>query len=160
MIEKLSQHPLTTALVSCVVMALLGGALSGRGLETWYPSLEKPAFLIPLWGFYGVGVLYYLLFGTVIWRILVYVNSTSLKQRLLVLTVAIMVLNEAWNFVFFGMKNTLAGFVGLFPFFLALVVLAIEINRRDCLSGVLLFLYSGWVLYDIAWAYALWRLNS
>lgn len=158
--RQLRQHPLATAIVTCLATIALGTLLVGDGLETWYPTLEKPKFLIPLWAFYLVGVLYYLMFGTVIFRILTRVEPIRVQRRLLSLAISIMLLNELWNFVFFGWQSTLAGFVGIVPFLIPLLVLTFQLIRRERLSGILLVVYCGWVLYDLVWTYALWQLNS
>jgi tryptophan-rich sensory protein len=157
--RQLRQHPLVTAIVTCLATAVLGTLLVGDGLETWYPNLEKPAFLIPLWAFYIVGVLYYLLFGTVIFRILTQVEPIAIQRRLLSLTISIMLLNELWNFALFGWQSTLAGFLGTVLFVIPLLVLTFQLIRRERLSGILLVIYCGWVLYDLVWTYALWQLN-
>jgi len=159
MTENMHQHPLATSVLTCLVMVLLGTVLAGDGLETWYADLEKPAFLVPLWGFYLVGVLYYGLFGVVLYRIAAYVDEAATRRRLLGLTVAVMLLDELWNVAFLGLQSTLAGFVGIVIFLLPLLALIVQLVPEDRASGRLLIGYSVWVVYDIAWTYALWRLN-
>jgi tryptophan-rich sensory protein len=160
MVERMHKHPVITSVLTCLAMAVLGTVLAGDGLETWYADLEKPAFLVPLWGFYVVGVLYYLLFGVVIYRIAAYIDEAAVRRRLLVLTVAVMLLNELWNFAFLGMQSTLAGFVGIVIFLVPLLILIVRLVPEDRIGGGLLVGYSVWVAYDIAWTYALWQLNA
>ena len=141
-------------------MILLGTGLVGTGVETWYVNLEKPAFLVPIWGFYLVGVLYYVLFGVVIYRIAAYIDDTAQRRRLLRLTVFVMLLNELWNFAFFGLESTLAGFFGMIVFLVPVFILTVRLVSVDRVSGTMLIGYSLWVIYDIAWAYALWQMNT
>ncbi len=72
-----SIHLGTLALVVgiCVVMAILGSVLTGKGLTTWYASLVKPWFQIPLWAFVGVGMVGYLMDAVILYRLLIYVLS-------------------------------------------------------------------------------------
>jgi tryptophan-rich sensory protein len=160
MMERMHKHPAATSVLTCLGMVLLGMVLAGDGLETWYVNLEKPAFLVPLWSFYVVGVLYYLLFGVVIYRIAAYMDEAAVRSRLLGLTVAVMLLNELWNFAFLGMQSTLAGFVGIVIFLVPLLILIVRLVPEDRIGGGLLIGYSVWVAYDIAWTYALWQLNA
>lgn len=159
MMKTLSRYPLTTTVITCIAMAGLGIILVGDGLQTWYPQLRKPVFLIPIWAFSLIGILYYFLFGTVIFRILKYIKPTAIKYQLFCLTVTIMLLNELWNFAFFHFQSTRIGFMGIVVFLLPLLVLTVQLIPRDKLAGILLVIYCGWVLYDIAWTYALWQLN-
>jgi tryptophan-rich sensory protein len=141
-------------------MAGLGTALVGDGLETWFVDLEKPSFLVPLWVFYLAGGVYYALFGVVIYRIAAFIEEATRRHWLLGLTVLVMLLNELWNFAFFGLESTLAGFVGIVLFLFPLLGLTIQMVSADRMSGMLLIVYTVWVVYDVVWTYALWRLNA
>lgn len=77
-----------------VMFALFGAILVGGALGTWYEALEKPAFLVPLWAFYVVGAIYYVLFATVIYRILVHVEDRRGRSILLALTICVLFLND------------------------------------------------------------------
>ncbi len=76
------------------------------------------------------------------------------------LALGIMLLNELWNYGFFGLRSTLAGFLGIVVFVALLTALMAALGRYERFSAVLLVPYYLWVLlYDLAWTYALWRLN-
>jgi tryptophan-rich sensory protein len=70
-----------------------------------------------------------------------------------------MLLNELWNYAFFGLHSTLAGFLGIAMFVALLTPLVAVLLRCERFSVVLLVPYYLWVLYDLAWTYELWRLN-
>ena len=143
-----------------VLFALLGGALAGEALGTWYRGLEKPWFLVPLWAFYVVGVLYYLVFATVLYRLIVHKEDRRWRAIFLALTICVMLLNELWNFGFFGLRSTLAGFLGVALFLVPLTALVVVLLRHERPSARMLIAYYLWVLYDLAWTYELWRLNG
>jgi hypothetical protein len=68
--RRLRRGPLATAVAIPVSFALLGAALVGGSGLGWYAGLAKPWFLVPLWAFYLVGLVYYVLGGVVLYRVL------------------------------------------------------------------------------------------
>lgn len=148
------------AVTTCVLFALFGAALVGESLGTWYVTLDKPWFLVPLWAFYIVGAVYYVLFATVLYRILVYVDDRGGRAAALALTLCVMFLNELWNYGFFGLRSTLVGFLGIAVFLAPLTALLLALRKHERFSAALVAAYRVWVLYDLAWAFALWRLNG
>lgn len=71
-----------------------------------------------------------------------------------------MLLNELWNYRFFGLRSTLAGFLGIVAFLMPLTALLLVLRKYDGLSARLVTTCYKWVLYDLAWTYQLWRLNG
>jgi tryptophan-rich sensory protein len=112
-VRSLRIGPLLVAVAVCVLFALFGTALIGESLGNWYGALDKPWFLIPLWAFGIVGAIYYVLFATVLYRILVHVDDHRGRIASLVLTIIVLFLNELWNFGFFGLESTLVGFLDM-----------------------------------------------
>jgi len=159
-VRSLRIGPLLVAVAICVLFALFGTALIGESLGTWYGALEKPWFLIPLWAFGIVGAIYYVLFATVLYRILVHVDDYRGRITSLVLTIIVLFLNELRNFGFFGLKSTLVGFLGIAVFLVPLTALVVALRGYERFSAALVAVYWIWVLYDLAWTFALWRLNS
>ena len=158
-VRGLKKGPLLTAVAVPVLFAVLGTALvGGSGLE-WYEGLEKPGFLVPLGIFYLVGALYYVLFAVVLYRVLSRVGDARGRAISLGLALGIMLLNELWNYAFFGLHSTLAGFLGIAMFVALLTPLVAVLLRYERFSAMLLVPYYLWVLYDLAWTYELWRLN-
>ncbi len=155
---RLRARSLAAAIALPAGAAVVGALLTGNGLSTWYSGLEKPNYLVPLEVFYLVGAVYYLGIGWVLYRILTRVD-TEAQPPLLGLAMAILVMNEAWNVAFFGLRSTLAGFLGVVVFFLPLGLLTVRLWRRDRAAAMAAAIYAVWVLYDVVWTAALWRLN-
>lgn len=151
---------LLLAVTTCVLFAVFGTTLVGDSLGTWYDTLDKPSFLVPLWVFYIVGAVYYVLFATVLYRILVYVDDRGGRAAALALTICVLFLNELWNYGFFGLQSTLVGFLGIAVFLVPLTALLLELRKHERFSAVLVAVYWIWVLYDLAWTFELWRLNG
>jgi tryptophan-rich sensory protein len=72
----------------------------------------------------------------------------------------VLFLNELWNYGFFGLESTLAGFLGMAVFLVPVTALLLTLRAYERFSARLVAVYWIWVLYDLAWAFALWRLNS
>ena len=97
------------SVTTCVLFALFGAALVGGSLGTRYGALDKPWFLVPLWVFYIVRAVHYVLFATVLYRILVYVEDRRGKAASLALTICVLFLNELWNYGFSACKARSSG---------------------------------------------------
>ena len=78
----------------------------------------------------------------------------------LALALCVMLLNELWNYFFFGLRSTLAGFVGIALFLVPLSALIFALYKHERPSAVILAPYYLWVLYDLLWTFELWRLNG
>jgi tryptophan-rich sensory protein len=159
-VRSLRIGPLLVAVAVCALFALFGTALVGESLGDWYGALDKPWFLIPLWAFGIVGAIYYVLFATVLYRILVHVDDRRGRVTSLALTVTVLLLNELWNIGFFGLESTLVGFLGIAAFLVPVAALAVALRSHERFSAALVAVYWVWVLYDLAWTFALWRMNS
>jgi tryptophan-rich sensory protein len=156
----LRKGPLLAAIALPVLFAAFGTALVGGSGLDWYEGLAKPRFLVPLRVFYLVGSLYYALAAVVLYRILVRVDDPRGRALSFGLTVGVLFLNELWNYAFFGLRSTLAGFLGIAVFLAPLTALVVALRTYERVSAWLLVPYYLWVLYDLAWTYELWRLNG
>ena len=158
-VRGLRKGPLVAAVALPVLFAVFGTALvGGSGLE-WFAGLAKPRFLVPLRVFYLVGALYYVLAAVVLYRALARIDDSRGRAMSFGLTVGALLLNELWNYGFFGLRSTLAGFLGIVVFLALLTGLIAALLRYEKFSAGLLVPYYVWVLYDLAWTYQLWKLN-
>ncbi len=137
-----------------VVAAAAGNLLIPKAALDWFRALDRPRWLVPFPVFIAVGIAYYLLMSTVLYRALDRHDTAAVAW-----SVALIVANEAWNGVFFGLRSTLGGFAGILAFTVPLAALLLS-AYEDQLSLVLLVVYAGWVGYDVAWTFALWRRSA
>ena len=155
----LRKGPLLATVALPVLFALFGTALvGGSGLE-WFAGLAKPRFMVTLRVFYLVGSLYYVLVAVVLYRTLARIDDPRGRAISFGLTVGVLLLNELWNYGFFGLRSTLAGFLGIVVFLALLTALIAALLRYERFSAGLLVPYYVWVLYDLAWTYQLRKLN-
>ncbi len=153
----------TVIIVIVVILAVaaLGGVLTGDALKTWFPQLAKPRIQLPLWGFYVVGGIVYLMDAIILYRLIEFVSPKDARIVILTALLVVMLYNELWNYAFFGLRSTLAGFIGLLGFLAPLIILHVTLFVYDPPSAFVLLPYSIYVVvYDIPWTYALWKLNT
>jgi tryptophan-rich sensory protein len=136
-----------------VVAATAGNLLIPKSAMAWFRGLRWPRWLVPFQAFIAVGMLYYLLLATVLYRALDRDDTSGVVWAAIVIAA-----NEGWNAVFFGLRSTLGGFVGIVAFAAPLTALLVSV-REDRLSALLVAVYLAWVAYDVAWTFTLWRAN-
>jgi tryptophan-rich sensory protein len=61
---------------------------------------------------------------------------------------------------FFGLESTLVGFLSIAVFLVPVTALLLTLRAYERLSATLAAVYWVWILYDLAWTFSLWRLNS
>jgi len=153
--RQLRKGSLFAAVAIPVLFALVGE--NGVG---WFARLDKPRFLIPLWMFYLVALSYYAGCAAVLYRILVYVSDRRGEMASLAMIIILMLLNELWNYLFFGLRSTLAGLLGIVAVLVPLTALLLVLRMYEALSARMVTAYYLWELCDLAWTYQLWRLNG
>jgi tryptophan-rich sensory protein len=162
MVSVPAQLPVVGLVVAvCVAMATLGTLLAGDGLRTWYPALNKPWFQLPLPLFVAVGIVGYIMDGIILYRLLAVVAAGPARTLALVAVLVMMLYNELWNGAFFRLRSTWVGFLGIVVFLGPLLAAQAALAATDGPAAWLLSAYVVWVfVYDLPWAYALWRLNG
>jgi benzodiazapine receptor len=148
------------AVALSLVMAIVGGLLTGNQLTEWFATLHKPRFQLPLWSFVCVGLFGYIVDSIITYRLLTVVPEQIARIIALTALIVVMLYNELWNIVLFRWHNTFAGFLGVLAFSAPLAFLQVTLALVDHVSAWLVLVYLVWVIgYDIPWAYRLWRLN-
>ncbi|QAS51235.1 hypothetical protein HLI_02925 [Halobacillus litoralis] len=142
-----------------VTLAILGNAFVGDGLTVWYAELDKPWYLVPLWFFIIIGILYYMMVSVILYRQISNIAGSMLRKVALILTLSMLVGNELWNYLFFGLKSTLLGFISLIPFIMIVGLLAFTLKKIDVFSFRILLPYVLWLVYDLIWTFGLYMQN-
>jgi len=155
--EKLKNLLLSIGI--CFIFAIIGGLLTGDALNNWFAQINHPWFSLPLWGWYIVGGLYYMMTIAILYRIF-NATDTLQKKTAIWLAISMIAVNEFWNYLFFGLESTFAGFIGLLPFTLLVIVLFIILWNFQRKTAWILFPYLLWLGYDLVWTYNLWIMNK
>jgi benzodiazapine receptor len=142
-----------------LTIAIAGVLLAGNGMESWYSTLKMPWLNIPIWIFIPVQILYYLICGIIIYRILIYVAPGKQRNTSLAIFLTMMIYAEIWNFLFLGLESTLAGFVGIVIFSMVAIIVYLHLRRNERFSSKIFTPYLVWLLVDNIWIFELWRIN-
>jgi tryptophan-rich sensory protein len=110
--------------------------------------------MVPYPALIAAAAVYYLLMGVVLDRALAHGDTVAV-----VLALVVLVLNEAWNVLWFGRRSLRWGFLGAVVFLVLLLALEVAV-LEDVVSALLLAGYVLWVAYDLIWLYQMWRLNE
>lgn len=140
-----------------VAVSALGGWATSASVNTWYPTLVKPAFNPPDWIFAPVWSALYLMIAVAGWRVW---RRGGGEARLALTVYAVqLALNLSWSFVFFGARLIGPALVVIAALLAAIVVNAALFWRLDRVAGALLVPYAAWVSFAAVLNAALWRLN-
>ena len=142
----------------CFVISMIGGALTGLSLATWYRTLGKPSFNPPDWVFAPVWTLLFLMIAVAGWRVW-RVGARAGVRAAMAAYAAQLALNLAWSALFFGGRMVGAALAEIALLLAAVCVNALLFWRIDRVAGWLLAPYAAWVTFAMVLNFALWRLN-
>jgi tryptophan-rich sensory protein len=143
----------------CVVAATLEGLCAGRNVRAFFETLRFPRYSAPLWVWSIIGIVYYAIFGFVVFRLLSTTPTSPLAGATLALIIAMMLGNALTNLVIFRARNlhlsyVIGGvFAGLDLLLIGLVV------RLDSVAARALVPYLVYRVYAVWWGRALMKLN-
>ena len=144
----------------CIFAAALEGVLAGKQVKPLFAKLRLPSYSAPLWVWYIVGVIYYVICFFILYRIFRHDGDTSIKYVALTLLLVMMSVNAFWNYVFFRAQNLFLSFFAFafYPFIaVALFICLLQFEEVAAWSLVPYFVY---LFYAVWWGYGLWKLNS
>jgi tryptophan-rich sensory protein len=143
----------------CVVAATLEGLCAGRNVRAFFETLRFPSYSAPLWVWSIIGIVYYAIFGFVVFRLLGTTPTSPLAGATLALIIAMMLGNALTNLVIFRARNLHLSYVigcvfaGLDLLLIGLVV------RLDSVAARALVPYLVYRVYAVWWGRALMKLN-
>ena len=155
--------PQTTAawatVLLCVVAAALEGLCAGRGVRAFFETLRFPRYSAPLWVWSIIGIVYYAIFGFVVFRLLSLTPPSALAGGAITVIVTMMVGNALANLVIFRARNLRLSYV-IGIMFAGLDVLVIGfVVRLDSVAARALLPYLVYRVYAVWWGRALMKLN-
>ena len=143
----------------CVLSAVLEGVFAGKNVKSFFAKLRLPSYSPPLWVWYIIGVIFYVICFFILYRIFRYDGGASIKYLALTLLLVMMGVNAFWNYAFFRAQNL---FLSLFAFafypFIA-IALFLGLLQFDKIAAWPLVPYFVYLLYAVRWGYELWKLN-
>lgn len=145
-------------LLASFATAAIGGIASGTGVREWYPALQKPAWTPPSWLFGPVWSFLYLCIavaGFLAWRKAGFAGAGWALSWFAVQ----LVLNAAWSWVFFGLRQPGWAFVEIVLLWAAIVVTTVALFKVTATAGLLFVPYLAWVTFAMALNASIWRMN-
>jgi benzodiazapine receptor len=144
----------------CAGVALLEGVAAGRGVRARFAELRLPPFSPPLPVWIGIGLAYYVACFVILLRLLNVDPTNAHRVIALGTLIAIMLMNAAWGFLFFRLKDIRASYFAFFPYGALVFLLGALLVPIDLVSAFVLLPYLLYLAYATWWGHALWRLND
>jgi tryptophan-rich sensory protein len=143
-------------LAVCFVVAGIGGAVTRTTVDTWYPTLAKPAFSPPDWVFGPVWTVLYATMALAAWLVW---RRIGWQGGALVLFFVQLALNLLWSILFFGLQLVGLALIDIVVLVIVIAMTTIVFWRVDWRAGLLFVPYLIWVGYAATLNGAIWHLN-
>ena len=152
-------NPLMAAAGTCVLTAVVEGLAAGKDVKRHLASLQQPRFAAPLWLWFVIGGLYYVVCFVLLVRLCPLTAHSVIARTAINLTMLLMLLNILWSFTFFRLRNlglsaVVAGFY--VPIASALLVALWFVDR---VAAIVFACYAIYLVYGTRWTMRIWRLN-
>ena len=129
--------------IICFLVGFTASYFQSEAIQTWYPTLNKPAITPPNIAFPIAWSIIYLCMGISIGLIL---NSKEHKKKFLTSLFAVQLfLNFTWSISFFYLQNPLLGFINIILLDLAILYYALKCYPTQKVSGILFIPYILWL---------------
>ncbi len=140
-----------------VLTAALGGYASVSA-QSFYQSLNQPAWAPPAAVFGPVWTVLYLMMGAAAWLV-VRQRGRVASRPAMRLFAAQLVFNAAWTWLFFRWHLGAAAFIEVLALLALVALTARTFWRARTIAGALMLPYLAWVGFASALTLAVWRLN-
>lgn len=129
--------------IICFLVGFTASYFQSESIQTWYPTLNKPAITPPNIAFPIAWSIIYLCMGISIGLIL---NSKEQNKKFLTSLFAVQLfLNFTWSISFFHLQNPFLGFINIILLDLAVLYYALKCYPTQKVSGILFIPYILWL---------------
>ncbi len=150
--------------IIALALPLLVGGVSGffsvTGVESWYPTIQKPSWNPPNWVFGPVWTTLYVMMGIAFFLVWKDDTSKELKKIAITLFAVQLTLNFFWSFIFFKLQQpgwALVEIIAMWIFISLTIFAFAQVNKA---AAWLLVPYISWVSFATILNYTIWQLNS
>ncbi len=147
-------------IISLLIPQLVGGLgawATFTSVQSWYPTLAKPAFNPPNWIFGPMWTLIYVLMGIACF--LIWKSKHPRKKQLLILYGVQLFFNALWSPAFFGLQSPGLGLLVIIPLFVLIVFCVIQFKKVSAPASWLMVPYLLWVGFASMLNFSIWMLN-
>ena len=139
----------------CLISLVIAGKSGSNEDKEWFANLNHPdhSFLLKIMNI--VGVVFYLLFGFVLYHL--FVSNEVVPIILVILMIQLMGLSP---FLKYKTKNLKLFFFAMFIFPILTSVLIFFLLKTNLTLAVFVIVYALWLIYDLSYFYRLMKLNK
>lgn len=155
----------TVKLIVAITLPLLVGATSGllftaAGVDSWYPTIQKPTWNPPKAVFAPVWTALYILMGIAFFLVWKSNADERLKKPAITFFAIQLLLNFFWSFIFFFLHRPGWAFVEITILWVFILFTIITFSRASKLAAWLLVPYISWVSFASILNYTIWEMNA
>ena len=145
---------LLIAVGCCLISMIIAGKSGSKEDKEWFANLKHPdnAFLLRIMNI--LGVIVYLLFGFVLYHLLV-----SSEIIPIVLMILLILLNGISPYIKYKFRSLRLLFSALLIFLALLSVLILFVIQTNVTLAIPLIVFLFWALYDVSYYFRLMKLN-
>lgn len=147
-------------IVISLATGFLGSLATASSVDTWYVTLNKPAFTPPGWIFAPVWTLLYIFMGIAAFLVWKSEGLKSRKNLALGIFFFQLILNFLWSVFFFGLQAPALALADIFFLWLAIIIMMGYFFKLSRAAGYLLVPYILWVSFASVLNVAIVVLNS
>lgn len=150
---------ISISILVCLLVGFIDAIITQSGVDSWYLTLQKPAFTPPNWLFAPVWTVLYILMGIALGLVWnkglhhIWVKTALYHFGFLLL------LNTAWSILFFGLKLPLLSLIIIISLFILAFFTIKWFKVVSPLAAYLLIPYIVWLAFAAVLNYEIWRLN-
>jgi benzodiazapine receptor len=156
---KFSFPALVINLLIPMSVGALGGLLTQRSVNTWYPTLNKPSFTPPNWAFPTVWTTLFVIMGIASYLVWQKRKQVAHLPRVAAIYAMQLLLNLMWSFFFFYSHQIDGAFFEILVLLVIIVINGYVFYKIDKTAGLLFIPYFLWVSYATVLTFTIMRMN-
>ena len=139
----------------CLISLVVAGKSGSKEDKEWFANLNHPdnAFLLKIMNI--IGVIFYLLFGFILYHL--FVSNHIISIVLVVIIIQLMGLSPLLKY---KTRNLKLFFFVMLVFPILLSVLIFFLLQANLILAILVIVYSLWLVYDLSYFFRLMKLNK
>ena len=158
--ESVQVPKLVGLVLGCEAAGIVGSLATRDAINTWYPTLKKPAFNPPNWIFGPVWTLLYAMMGVALHVVTQRGEPAPGVMRAAKVLFGIqLALNTLWSILFFGRRSPFAALVEIAFLWLAILATTLAFAKVSRAASLLMLPYLAWVSFAALLNFSIWRLN-
>ena len=156
---------LIVSLAITLFAGFLGSLANFTSLETWYPTLVKPAFQPPSWLFAPVWTILFILMGISLFLIWDQGHkkkkdkNKDYRQSAIFFFGVQLVANVLWSFLFFFFQSPFLAFIEIIVLLITIILNIYYFKSLHRTAAWLLIPYFLWVCFATVLNFTIWQLN-